>query len=143
MILRIKLLSKCENKLQVVKLIKDCSGLGLRDSKDIADLMFDNIGLVREIKLLDPYLREGKLFTPSEEIKKIKEFGDFQLTGGLSWERDGKMLSIGIGETEDYVNFVSEYMTLNSIEENKILLEFVFSKLKKEDLVKLINKIKI
>lgn len=143
MMLRMKLLSKCENKLQVVKLIKDCSELGLKDSKDIADLMFNHIGLVREIKLADPYLRDGNLFTPFEEIKKIKEFGDFELTGGLSWERHGKMLSIGIGETEDYVNFVSEYMTLNSIEENKILLEFIFSKLKKEDLVKLINQIKI
>lgn len=142
--IRIKLLSKCENKLQVLKLIKDCTGLGLRESKDIADLMFNNIGLVREIELTEPYLREGNVFNPYQEFTtKIKEFGDFQLTGGLSWERNVKMLSLGIGETGDYVNFVSEYMTLNNKEENKEILEVLFSKLKKEDLVELVNQIKI
>jgi len=143
MMLRMKLLSKCENKIQVLKLIKECTGLGLKESKNIADLMFNNIGLVREIKIIEPYLKDGELFKPFEEIKKIKEFGDFQLNGGISWQRDSKMLGIGIGETEDYVNFVSECMTLNDIEENKIILELLFSKLKKEDLIELVNKIKI
>lgn len=53
------------------------------------------------------------------------------------------MLSLGIGETGDYVNFVSEYMTLNNKEENKEILEVLFSKLKREDLVELVNQIKI
>jgi len=71
--IRIKLLSKCENKLQVLKLIKDCTGLGLRESKDIADLMFNNIGLVREIELTEPYLREGNVFNPPNRFTtKIK-----------------------------------------------------------------------
>ena len=144
MMLRMKLLSKCDNKLQVVKLIKDCSGLGLKDSKDIADEMFNHIGLVGEIELREPYLKDGKTFLTFEEFTtKIKDFGDFQVTGGLSWERDAKMLGLGIGETEDYANFVSEYMTLNNIKENKMILEILFSKLKKEDLVELVNKIKI
>jgi hypothetical protein len=141
--IRFKLLSHCNNKLAVVKLIKDCAGLSLKDSKDIADLMFNNIGLVREIDLKEPYIREGKLFKPFDEFAKIKDFGDFQITGGLSWERDFKMLSLGVGDTEDYVNFVAEYMTLNNVEENKLLLESLFNKLKKEDLIELVNKIKI
>ncbi len=142
--LRFKLLSKCENKLQIVKLIKDCTVLGLRDSKDLADSMFNNIGLVREIELRSPYLREGKIFNPYEEFTtKIKEFGDFYVTGGLSWERDAKMLVLGVGNLEDYANFVSEYMTSNNTEENKMILESIFSKLNKEDLVEIVNKIKI
>lgn len=142
--LRLKLLSKCDNKLQVVKLIKDCTALGLKESKDIADLMFTNIGLVREIELCEPYIREGLLFNPYEQFTtKIKDFGDFELTGGLSWERDAKMLGLGIGELEDYVNFVSEYLSLNNAEQNKIILESIFSKLEKKDLVDLVNKIKI
>jgi hypothetical protein len=141
--IRFKLLSHCNNKLAVVKLIKDCAGLSLKDSKDIADLMFNNIGLVREIELIEPYIREGKLFKPFDEFAKIKDFGDFQITGGLSWERDFKMLSLGVGDTEDYVNFVAEYMTLNNVEENKMLLKVIFNKSKKEDLVELVNKIKI
>jgi hypothetical protein len=142
--LRIKLLSKCENKLQFVKLIKDCTGLGLKDSKDIADDMFNKIGLVREIEIVEPYTKDGKVFNPFEEFTtKINQFGDFQVTGGLSWERDSKMLGLGIGETEDYATFVSDYMSYNNLEENKIILEVLFSKLNKEDLVELVNKIKI
>jgi hypothetical protein len=142
--LRIKLLSKCENKLQVVKLIKDCTGLGLKDSKDIADDMFNKIGLVREIEIVEPYTKDGKVFNPFEEFTtKINQFGDFQVTGGLSWERDSKMLGLGIGETEDYATFVSDYMSYNNLQENKIILEVLFSKLDKEDLIELVNKIKI
>lgn len=143
--IRFKLISRCDNKLGVVKLIKDCTGLGLKDSKDIADLIFNNIGLVRELELLEPYLdKDGQIVRPFELFStKIKEFGDFYVTGGLSWERNYKMLSLGVGELEDYVNFVSEYMTLNSSEENKMILETVFSKLRKEDLVELVNQIKI
>lgn len=142
--IRLKLLSKCENKLQVVKLIKDCTGLGLKDSKDIADDMFNKIGLVKEIEIIEPYIKDSKVFNPFEEFTtKITQFGHFQVTGGLSWERDSKMLSLGIGETEDYANFVSDYMSYNDLKENKMILEVLFSKLKKEDLVELINKIKI
>lgn len=143
--IRFKLLSRCDNKLGVVKLIKDCTGLGLRESKDIADLMFDNIGLVREIELREPYLdKNGEIIRPFELFStKIKEFGDFYVTGGLSWERNAKMLSLGVGELEDYVNFVSEFMTLNNTEENKEILEVLFTKLEKNDLVELVNKIKI
>jgi hypothetical protein len=142
--IRFKLLSKCDNKLQVVKLIKDCTGLGLKDSKWIADEMFDHIGLVKEIEIIEPYIKDSKVFNPFEEFTtKITQFGHFQVTGGLSWERDFKMLNLGVGDTEDYVNFVSEYMTLNNVEENKLLLESLFNKLKKEDLVELVNQIKI
>lgn len=143
--IRFKLLSRCDNKLGVVKLIKDCTGLGLKDSKDIADLMFDNIGLVREIELREPYLdKNGEIIRPFELFtSKIKDFGDFYVTGGLSWERNAKMLGLGVGDLEDYANFVSEYMTLNNTEENKMILENLFSKLNKEDLVELVNQIKI
>ncbi len=142
--IRFKLLSKCDNKLQVVKLIKDCTGLGLKDSKDIADKMFNNIGLVRELEMLEPYTKDGKIFNPYEEFTKtLPRFGDFHITGGLSWERNAKMLGLGIGEVDDYATFLSEHMSYNNIDENKMILESLFSKLEKGDLVELVNKIKI
>jgi hypothetical protein len=142
--LRFKLLSKCDQKLQVVKLIKDCTGLGLKESKDIADDMFNHIGLAKEIELRMPYIKNGKDFNPYEEFtKNIHKFGDFIVTGGLSWERDAKMLGIGVGDIEDYAQFVSEYMSYNTLDENKIILRSFFSKLNKEDLMKLVNEIKI
>ena len=126
--IRFKLLSKCDNKLQVIKLIKECTGLGLKDSKEIADKMFDNLGLVRELEILEPYTKEGYAFNPYEEFtKKIHEFGDFQVTGGLAWERNAKMLGLGIGEIEDYATFLSEYMSYNNIDENKMILKHYFS----------------
>jgi hypothetical protein len=142
---KMKLLSKCDKKIQVVKLIKDCTGLGLRESKDIADDMFNNIGLVREIELVDPYYnRDGELVKPYDLFtSKIKEFGDFQLSGGLSWDRELKMLSLGLGEKEDYVNFLSEYIPLSSVEESKDILNLVLSKLENKDLIECINKIKL
>ena len=142
--IRFKLLSKCDNKLEVVKLIKDCTGLGLKDSKEIADKMFDNLGLVRELEILEPYIKDGITFNPYEWFtQNIHRFGEFQVTGGLSWERNAKMLGIGIGEIEDYATFLSEYMSYNNIDENKMILESLFSKLEKGDLVELVNKIKI
>ncbi len=142
--IRIKLLAKCDQKLQVVKLIKDCTGLGLRDSKDIADEMFNDIGLVKEIDLAKPYIRDGKTFNPYDEFtKNIHNFGHFQVTGGLSWERDAKMLGIGVGDIEDYASFVSDYMSYNNTDENRIILENLFAKLDKKDLVELVNQIKI
>ena len=142
--IRFKLLSKCEYKLQVIKLIKDCTDLDLRDSKDLVDEMFNNIGLTKEIVLREPYIREGEMFNTYKEFSsKIKDLGDFCVTGGISWERDLKMLSLGIGELGDYSQFISEYIKFSDIEENKELLESLFNKLKKEDLVELVNKIKI
>jgi hypothetical protein len=143
--IRIKLLFECKNKLQVVKLIKDCTGLGLKDSKDIADEMFNNIGLVKELEILEPYINsKGETFNPYDEFtKNIHNFGHFQVTGGLSWERNAKMLGIGVGDIEDYAHFVSDYMSYNNTDENRIILENLFSKLDKKDLVELVNKIKI
>ena len=108
---------------------------------------FNEFVKLGNIRPFDVSLRDGiQSLNVSEQEQfttKIKNFGDFYVTGGLSWERNAKMLSLGVGDTEDYVNFVSEYMTLNNVEENKLLLESLFNKLKKEDLVELVNQIKI
>jgi hypothetical protein len=46
-------------------------------------------------------------------------------------------------KNKNETNFVSEYMSYNNSDENKIILEVLFSKLDKKDLVELVNKIKI
>ena len=142
---RIKVLSECEsrNKLYVVKLIKECTELGLKEAKWMADDMFNCVGIVKDIELREPYLRkDGETFNPLKEIMKIKNYGDFQITGGVSWQRDSKMLSLGIGDIEDYARFMSECITYNDLDENKRILELIFNKLTKEDLVELVNQIK-
>ena len=140
--IKIKLLSKCENKLQVVKLIKDCTKLGLRESKDITDYLFQNIGKSKEIELVDPYIKTDILITPSELIKEINNFGDFKITGSISWERDVKLLSLGIGDKSDYLKFFSEYLNFNEKDFNNIL-DKIISKIDKEKLVEILNELNI
>lgn len=140
--IRIKLLSKCENKLAVVKLIKDCTKLGLRESKDIADEMFDNIGLSKEIELTDPYIKDGELINPYERFtSNIKNYGNFLVNGGKSWERESKMLGIGVGDIDDYCGFIIEHITSSGFEEGKDILNLILSKLDKDTLIEIVNKI--
>ena len=141
--IKIKLLSKCENKLQVVKLIKDCTKLGLRESKDITDYLFQNIGKSKEIELVEPYIKTDILITPSELIKEINNLGEFKISGGISWERDFKLLSLGIGDKGDYLKFFSEYLNFNEKDVNKILLDIIISKIEKEKLVEILNELNI
>lgn len=133
----------CSNKLAFVRLVRDCTLLGLKESKDIADKIWNNQLVIAEINLAENYIREGKLFeTYKEFTTNINSIGEFEVSGGLEWERDLKMLRLGIGNIEDYVNFASDYMSYNNTEENKIILQALLNKLKKEDLVELVNQIK-
>jgi hypothetical protein len=141
--IKIKLLSESKNKIQFVKIIKDCTLLSLLESKHIADYLFQNIGKSKEIELVDPYIKTDILITPSELIKEINNFGDFKITGSISWERDVKLLSLGIGDKSDYLKFFSEYLNFNEKDFNNILLDKIISKIEKEKLVEILNELNI
>jgi hypothetical protein len=130
--IRVKLL-KCDSKLSFIRLIKVCTGLGLRDSKDIADELCDSPGLYKEITLLENKINQsGGLVIDyyKKFIEEIHELGKFEVIGGLSWERNLKLLTLGIGDLDEYTSFLSEYMSLNNSEDNKVILEKIISKLK-------------
>jgi hypothetical protein len=140
--IRVKLL-KCDSKLSFIRLIKVCTGLGLRDSKDIADELFNSPGLYKEITLLENEVVDGVHYNYYKDfIEEIHKLGEFEVIGGLSWERNLKMLVLGIGDLDEYTSFLSEYMSFNNSEDNKIILEKIISKLKKEDLIEIVEKIK-
>ena len=142
--LRTRLLEKCDYKLKLVKLIKDCTGLGLKPSKDIADELFDSPGLYKEITLLENEVVDGfHIDYYKKFITEIHEIGKFEVIGGLSWERNLKLLTLGIGDLDEYTSFLSEYMSLNNSEDNKVILEKIISKLKKEDLIEIVENIKL
>lgn len=141
---KIKLLSKCSNKLALCKLIKECTRLGLKEAKDITDDICDNIGIVREITISDEYQRGDELIKPLELLKsKLKDIGNFEFNSGVSWERELKMLSLGIGDNDDYVMFILEYSSLLGNEGFEKLLKTVLSKLDKKELIDIVNKIKV
>ena len=55
--------------------------------------------------------------------------------------RDFKMLELGLGDNQDYADFIIDYYE-NDFEDQKEFLKFVLSKLKREELVSIFEKAK-
>jgi hypothetical protein len=54
------------------------------------------------------------------------------------------MLSIGIGDKSEYVDFISEYIFDNrTLEESKDLIKFIIEKLSEKEIEEVFSKIKI
>jgi hypothetical protein len=150
--IKIKLIEPTPNKLAFVKLIKDCSGLGLREAKDLCDDLHSYPEIVRDMPVRDWETYDyntGKYNTPSNtnyakkfatEIKNVG--GRFIVNGGVQWERDVKMLQLGIAEKSDYTEFMKDYI-LNKFDNSEELLTFVLDKFSKEDLQEIFNKTNI
>ena len=136
---RIKLKAKCNSKLAFVKIIKEYTNWGLKDSKFFADRLFDDFENNRnrfcELELVNPQ-------NFNSFLSDLKDMGvDAFITGGIQWDRDFKMLSLGIGDKEDYISFISEFIKNIPYDENSIL-DMVLSKLDQDDLNDIINEIK-
>lgn len=141
--IRIQLIEKCPNKLQFVKLIKDCTGLGLRDSKDVCDRLHDRPDLIEEITVIDGVDENGITYS-KKFINGMREViqGKFNVTGGIQWQRNLKMLSLGIADESDYIDFTNEFLIDNrNLEVSQTILRFALSKLSKEDLQEVFTEI--
>jgi hypothetical protein len=132
--IRIKLISPTANKLQLVKLIKDCSNLGLKDSKDICDRLHNGEVQIFEVRKNDN-INYAKKFR--EDI--INCGGNFQINGGLEFQRNYKILELGIGENSDYIDFISESFFQNILKNPQDFLKSVLKKLKREELIELFD----
>lgn len=136
---QLKLKSRVNSKLAFVKIVKEYTSWGLKDAKFYADRLFEDFekgrGRFSELELENP--QNFKSF-----LSDLKDIGvDAYVTGGTQWDRDFKMLSLGIGEKEDYINFISEYIRCMPYEDNPIL-GMALSMLNKDQLNDIINKIK-
>jgi hypothetical protein len=137
-VIKIKLIEKCVNKLIFVKLIKDCSVLGLKESKDICDRLHSHpLEIQTFVVRQDGITNYAKKFR--DEISNAG--GKFIISGGTEFMRDFKILDLGIGDNEDYVNFIIDYYE-NSFEDQKEFLKFVLSKLNREELLSIFEKAK-
>ena len=123
----------CKNKLHFVKLLKECSDLGLKESKDIADVIFENSSAFAEVELIEPLKDNWRKFTT-----EIKDIGTFEVWGGLEWERELKMLQLSVGEVDEYAEFLSDWSFHSK---DKEFFKILFSKLDKETLVELTKQI--
>jgi hypothetical protein len=141
--IRIQLIERCPNKLQFVKLIKDCTGLGLKEAKNVCDRLHDRPDLIEEITVHDSIDENGITYS-NKFINGMKEFvlGEFIVTGGLQWDRNIKMLSLGIADESEYIDFVNEFLIDNrNLEVSQTILRFALSKLSKEELQEVFNEI--
>ncbi len=125
--IKIKCITPTTSKLALVKMIKEHSLLGLRDSKDIAD------------ELLPGVTKEVDIINEKEFVKKINQI-DGKYYVGLDQIRDVKLLKLGIGNTEEYTKFIAEHILDNN--DTKIL-NIILNKLSKKELVDIINKINL
>jgi hypothetical protein len=137
--IRLTIVEKIESKLNFVKILKNVSGLGLKEAKDIVDYLCENIGKTKEFYINSEFKDNSgnmidSIFYLNNELPYCG--GRILLNGGSQWQREFKMLSLGIGETEDYSYFIKEYLSTN-----REFVDNILSKLKKEDLQKLINEI--
>ena len=152
---KIQVLSKTVNKFQFAKLIKECTGLGLKESKDIVDKLEENLGTTVEIEVLNEIHEPiGTSRGPSglsclEHLTQVLNGtstvislgGTYKINGGKQFLREYKLLSLGIGSKEDYNNFILEYINNNT--DTQELLLSILDKVSKEDLKEVFNKIEI
>ena len=145
-IVRIKLINQCAGKLQFVKNIKELLGLGLKDSKDIVDnicnMPFKSVELeipmnksISDVKKLLDDLSWTSI-SRDDEIS----FYNYEINGGLQWQREANMLKLGIGSRQDYLDFIKQSIQTNFGNSEK-LITFVLNKLSDEQLHETLEKI--
>ena len=75
-----------------------------------------------------------------EYEKALSKFtGKTVISFGVEFDREYKLLTLGLGEQEDYVDFISE--NLNYFTNQEDTIKFILSKLTKEDLIELTKKL--
>ena len=128
---RVKMLEPSGSKLQLVKSLKDLTGLGLRDSKNIIDELH--------------YGREQTIILNSRDDartlkKQFNDYGKFQINGGVDHDRNIQLLSLGLGETQEYIDEISDRIFFQLDDENsKLMLNFALSKITQDNLIEILN----
>lgn len=147
-VIRIKLINQCAGKLQFVKGIKlICTNLGLMEAKGIVDNICtqpfkyvefeipNNISIYDVKKVLDDL--SWASISRDDEIA----FYNYEINGGVQWQREVKMLQLGVGERQDYLDFIKQSIQTN-FGNSEELITFVLDKLTQEQLQETIDKIK-
>jgi hypothetical protein len=137
--IRLSTTEKVTSKLMFVKILKNVTGLGLKESKDIVDYLCDNPRVSKDIDIKKDFIDYDGNVTDS--VRYLREElpncgGNIIFNGAKEYERELKMLSLGIGDKDDYYSFLMDYIDIN-----KEFIINILSKLEKEDLQKLIKEI--
>lgn len=118
------------SKLRAVKCVKDLTGLGLKESKNIVDQIYINKPMFIETGVTDPNQLKDLLKDLPPEIKH-------STTEEL---RNINLLSLGLGDDDEYKETLEYYLGFE-ISNSKIIKEMV-SVLTKEQMVHISKVIK-
>lgn len=137
-IIKVKLINDCNNKLRFVKNVKELCDLGLRDAKDIVDRICQ--------KPYTTFEFEVPMGTTTKEAYDKLTYdlapdNILEINGGTQWQREIKMLQLGVGERQDYLDFLKQHIQTN-FGNSEEMLTFVLDKLTQEQLQETIDKIK-
>jgi hypothetical protein len=137
-IIKVKLVNDCNNKLRFVKNVKELCDLGLKESKDIVDRICQ--------KPYTPFEFEIPMGTTTKEAYdklsyELAPDNILEINGGTQWQREIKMLQLGVGERQDYIDFLKQHIQTN-FGNSEEMLTFVLDKLTQEQLQETIDKIK-
>lgn len=121
---------KIEKSLMFVKIIKDYTGMGLKDSKDILDeikekkastIELNDVNVIRSLK--------NKLHIENISVSVLwKEY-----------ERSKKLIKLELANEDSCREFLSE-MLVSSVEKNSDIIEYSLSIMNKEQLKKIFDK---
>ena len=115
-----------------MKVVKEASGLGLKDSKDLCDKMHSRLGVPVEFQL-DIGVSEKGFINSVQSLG-----GKYEISGGSQWIRNKKILELGIATEQDYSEFISDFIVdriyQSDIGKSKQLLQEIFSKFDKNQL---------
>lgn len=114
-------------KLHFVKMIMHLTSYGARESKDLCDDIHSYGSNQREIEVLDA----------ENFIKEMGEkFGDFVDVYHPAYDRDLKILLVGVGNEDDYIDGIAKL-----IEGNPDKLKTILKRFEKEDLIEILTEV--
>jgi hypothetical protein len=130
----IMLRENCPTKLMFVKILKEYTELGLKDTKEICDRLHEMPYKSVEINVKD----SNAVNQLRQDLLDINL--NFIMNGDRRFERERKLLTLGLGEKEDYISFFVECSDL--FDNREEMLNLALNKLSTEDLKEIFGKIK-
>jgi hypothetical protein len=131
----IMLRERCLNKLMFVKILRNYTELGLKETKEICDKLHETPYKPVQIDL---YPKMSGVDRLKQDLLDIDL--KFIMDGDKGFERERKLLTLGLGEKEDYISFFVEFEDL--FDNQKEILNLALNKLSIEDLKEIFGKIK-
>lgn len=105
-----------DHRLAFVKELKDVTGFGLKEAKDQSDKLQAGFNATKEPFSIEIDLHKSNPEWVKSQVRDFERIinerctGKYSVNGGTEWEREVKLLSLGLGSDEEYVRFISEYI---------------------------------